>query len=118
MKVTFYWYPKCGTCRNAKKWLDQHEVDYTAIHIVETPPTKQVLQDILAKSGLPLQKLFNTSGAQYRELGMKDKIKTATEDELLDLLSNNGMLIKRPLVTDGSTATIGFKEEEYQAKWG
>lgn len=117
MSLTFYWYPKCGTCRNAKKWLDEHHLSYNAIHIVETPPSRAELQDIYEKSNLELKKFFNTSGQKYRELGIKDKIPTASEDELLDLLASDGMLIKRPLLTDGEKVTVGFKEEEYEKMW-
>lgn len=117
MDRTFYWYPKCGTCRNAKKWLNQHGIVHQEVHIVEHPPTKAQLEDLLEKSGLDIKKFFNTSGQKYRELGMKDKIKTASQSELLDLLASDGMLIKRPLMTDGETVTVGFKEEEYEKAW-
>jgi arsenate reductase (glutaredoxin) len=117
MPLTFYWYPKCGTCRNAKKWLDEHHLSYKEIHIVENPPSRAELQDIYEKSTLELKKFFNTSGQKYRELGIKDKISTASEDELLDLLASDGMLIKRPLLTDGEKVTVGFKEEEYEKMW-
>jgi arsenate reductase (glutaredoxin) len=73
--------------------------------------------DLYHKSGLELKKFFNTSGQKYRELGVKDRLKTATEDELLDLLASEGMLIKRPLLTDGEHVTVGFKEEEYEKMW-
>lgn len=117
MALTFYWYPKCGTCRNAKKWLDANDLEYNEIHIVENPPSKEELEDLYKKSGLEIKKFFNTSGQKYRELGMKDKIKTAGEDELLALLASDGMLIKRPLLTDGKKVTVGFKEEEYKNMW-
>ncbi|MBO0958948.1 arsenate reductase family protein [Neobacillus sp. MM2021_6] len=117
MSLTFYWYPKCGTCRNAKKWLDAHQISYEEIHIVEQPPTRDELQAFYQKSGLELKKFFNTSGLKYRELGIKDKMKSASEDELLDLLASDGMLLKRPIVTDGERVTVGFKEEEYEKKW-
>jgi arsenate reductase (glutaredoxin) len=117
MSLTFYWYPKCGTCRNAKKWLDAHQLSYKEIHIVENPPSKAELRDYYEKSNLELKKFFNTSGQKYRELGIKDKISTASEDELLDLLASDGMLIKRPLVTDGEKVTVGFKEEEFEKMW-
>ncbi|WP_042461791.1 arsenate reductase family protein [Neobacillus dielmonensis] len=117
MSLTFYWYPKCGTCRNAKKWLDEHQLSYEAIHIVENPPSREKLQEFYQKSGLELKKFFNTSGLKYRELGVKDKLKTASEDELLDLLASDGMLIKRPIVTDGNKVTLGFKEEEFEKNW-
>ncbi|WP_050180166.1 arsenate reductase family protein [Domibacillus robiginosus] len=115
--MKFYWYPKCGTCRNAKKWLDAHSISYEAIHIVESPPSKAELKDAYQKSGLPLKKFFNTSGQKYRELGLKDKVATASEEELLDLLASDGMLIKRPLAIDGEKVTVGFKEEDYAQKW-
>ncbi|PKR83912.1 arsenate reductase family protein [Heyndrickxia camelliae] len=117
MSLTFYWYPKCGTCRKAKKWLEEHNVPFTEVHIVETPPSKQELAKLYHLSGVELKKFFNTSGQKYRELGLKDKINSATEDELLDLLASEGMLIKRPLVTDGEKVSIGFKEEEFAQKW-
>ena len=117
MSLTFYWYPKCGTCRKAKKWLDEHHLSYEEIHIVESPPSRLELRQLFEKSGLELKKFFNTSGQKYRELGIKDKITTASEDELLDLLASDGMLIKRPLVSDGEKVTVGFKEEEYEKMW-
>lgn len=115
--MKFYWYPKCGTCRNAKKWLDAHNISYEAIHIVESPPSKAELKDAYEKSGLPLKKFFNTSGQKYRELGLKEKVATADDDELLDLLASDGMLIKRPLAIHNDKVTVGFKEEDYAQKW-
>jgi arsenate reductase len=115
--MKFYWYPKCGTCRNAKKWLDEKGVSYEAIHIVEAPPSKEELKQAYEISGLPLKKFFNTSGKKYRELGLKDKIASATDDELLNILASDGMLIKRPLAIGDETVTVGFKEDEYMGKW-
>jgi arsenate reductase (glutaredoxin) len=117
MSLTFYWYPKCGTCRNAKKWLDAHQLSYEEVHIVEHPPSREELQDFYQKSGLELKKFFNTSGMKYRELGIKDKMKSATDEELLELLASDGMLIKRPILTDGERVTVGFKEEGYDKMW-
>ncbi|MDR4935692.1 arsenate reductase family protein [Rossellomorea marisflavi] len=117
MAITFYSYPKCGTCRKAKKWLEQEAVDFNEIHIVEEPPSKETLKELYEKSGLPLKKFFNTSGMKYRELGLKDKVNTASEDELLELLASDGMLIKRPLTTDGQKVTLGFKEETFEDTW-
>ncbi|MDC3412334.1 arsenate reductase family protein [Aquibacillus sp. 3ASR75-11] len=117
MSVTFYWYPNCDTCKKAKKWMDEHNVTYNPIHIVEEPPSKDQLADFIAKSEQPIKKFFNTSGKKYRELGLKDKLKTATEEEQLLLLASDGMLIKRPIVTDGKNATVGFKEEEFNNTW-
>jgi arsenate reductase len=117
MSLTFYWYPKCGTCRNAKKWLDAQHLSYEEVHIVEHPPSREELQDFYQKSGLELKKFFNTSGMKYRELGIKDKMKSATDEELLELLASDGMLLKRPILTDGERVTVGFKEEEYEKMW-
>lgn len=117
MKVTFYWYPKCSTCRKAKKWLDENHVSYEEVHIVDNPPSRELLEDLYKKSGLELKKFFNTSGQKYRDLGLKDKMKESSEDELLDLLASDGMLIKRPLTTDGNKVTLGFKEEMYKESW-
>lgn len=115
--MKFYWYPKCGTCRKAKKWLDEHNVSYEAIHIVESPPSKDELKEAYEKSGLPLKKFFNTSGQKYREPGVKEKVAAGSDEELLDLLASDGMLIKRPLAVGNEKATVGFKEEEYTEKW-
>ncbi|WP_243387777.1 arsenate reductase family protein [Bacillus kexueae] len=117
MSRTFYWYPKCGTCRKAKKWLEEHNVSFEAVHIVENPPSKEELKSLYEKSGLELKKFFNTSGQKYRELGLKDKVKTASEEELLDILASDGMLLKRPILTDGERVTVGFKEEQFEATW-
>lgn len=117
MALTFYWYPKCGTCRNAKKWLEEHNVAFQEIHIVEQPPSKEELRELYQKSGLELKKFFNTSGKKYRELGLKDKIGTASDEELLELLASDGMLIKRPLTTNGENVTVGFKEDEFEKQW-
>ncbi|WP_163971582.1 arsenate reductase family protein [Oceanobacillus halotolerans] len=117
MAVTFYWYPNCGTCKKAKKWLDEHNIDYNSIHIVEETPSKDILHDLIEKSGLPAKKFFNTSGKKYRELNVKDKIKDASVEEMVELLASDGMLIKRPIVTDGHQVTVGFKEETFQETW-
>lgn len=115
--LTLYCYPRCGTCRKAKKWLDAEGITYEDIHIVDNPPTRAQIKEFYEKSGLELRKFFNTSGKKYRELGLKDVVKTATEDELLDLLASDGMLLKRPIATDGNKVTVGFKEEMYASSW-
>lgn len=117
MSITFYWYPNCGTCRKAKNWLDAHGVSYNAVHIVENPPNRDENEQLYKKSGLELKRFFNTSGQKYRELGLKDKINTLEEGELLDLLASDGMLLKRPIVTNGEKVTVGFKEEEFEKEW-
>ncbi|MEK3807276.1 arsenate reductase family protein [Metabacillus sp. SLBN-84] len=117
MALKYYWYPKCGTCRKAKKWLEDHHLQAQEIHIVENPPSKEDLKSMLDSSGLEIKKFFNTSGQKYRELGLKDKISSMSEDELLGLLASDGMLIKRPLTTDGSKTTVGFKEDQFKETW-
>lgn len=112
--LTFYWYPKCGTCRKAKKWLDEHGIAYEAVHIVENPPSKALLKDFYEKSGLPIKRLFNTSGQKYRELGLKDKIPEMSDEEALELLASDGMLIKRPVLAGDAFAMFGFKEDAYE----
>ena len=98
MKILFNEYPKCSTCKKAKKWLDDHEIRYDDRHIVENNPSKDELKEWLAKSNKPVRKFFNTSGRLYRELGLKDKLDSMSEDEQLEVLASDGMLIKRPLV--------------------
>lgn len=115
--LTMYAYPQCGTCRKARKFLDEHDVPYDVVHIVEQPPSKAELKQWLNNSGLPIKKFFNTSGQQYRELGMKNKMNELSDDELLQLLADNGKLIKRPIVTDGEKVTVGFKEDEFRRNW-
>ncbi len=117
MALDFYWYPKCGTCRKAKKWLEENNQDVNEIHIVENPPSKDELTAIYKKSGLDLKKFFNTSGQKYRQLGLKDKLPDMSEDEILELLSTDGMLIKRPITVGSDNITVGFKEEQFKDAW-
>ncbi|MCM3159251.1 arsenate reductase family protein [Bacillus subtilis] len=117
MSLTFYWYPKCGTCRKAKKWLEEHGKEINEIHIAEQPPSKEDLKALYEKSGLDLKKFFNTSGMKYRELNLKEKLYHMSEDEQLELLASDGMLIKRPLTTDGEKVTVGFKEDQFEENW-
>ena len=117
MSVTFYWYPNCGTCKKAKKWLEENNVNYEAVHIVEETPSKEQLLTFIKKSDLPAKKFFNTSGKKYRELNIKDKIKDATDGEMAEILASDGMLIKRPLAVKGDKVTVGFKEEVYEENW-
>jgi len=117
MTIQLIQYPKCGTCRKAQKWLDEHGIAYESIHIVDQTPTKEQLKAYWEASGLPLKKFFNTSGMKYKELQLKDKLPTMTEDEMLSLLASDGMLIKRPITTDGNKVTIGFKDTEFSDNW-
>ena len=116
--MKFYGYKKCSTCRDAMKWLDAHGVAYTFVPIIETPPTPKELKLALA-AGFTLRNLFNTSGIQYRELKMKDKLPAMSEAEALKTLTGNGYLVKRPMVFGGDgKVTVGFKPEKYEAAWG
>ncbi|WP_040224657.1 arsenate reductase family protein [Bhargavaea cecembensis] len=117
MAIVYYGYPKCTTCRKAKKWLDEHGVDYEERNIKETPPAEGELRDLIRTSGLELKKFFNTSGMSYRELGLKDRLPDMTDDEKIALLASDGMLLKRPIVTDGRKVTVGFREPEFENAW-
>ena len=117
MTIKLIQYPKCTTCKKAQKWLDEQGIQYENIHIVEATPTKDQLESFYKASGLPLKKFFNTSGNKYKELGLKDKLATMTEDEQLALLASDGMLIKRPIVTNGKKITLGFKESDFSENW-
>lgn len=117
MTLSFYWYPKCGTCRNAKKWLDENQIDYKAIHMVEEPPSESQLLHWMETSDIPAKKFFNTSGKKYRERQLKEKINDLSPQEMAEILASDGMLIKRPVLTDGDKVTVGFNEETYAAVW-
>lgn len=114
--MLFICYPKCSTCQKAKKWLDEHNIKYTERHIAEENPSYDELKDWHEKSGLPLKRFFNTSGLVYRDLQLKDKLPSMSEEEQLELLAGNGMLVKRPLAVDGETVLVGFKEAEWTEK--
>ena len=112
--MLFLEYPPCSTCKKAKKWLDDHGLSYTARHIKEENPTYEELSQWLEASGLPVKKFFNTSGLQYKTLGLKDKLPQMSEDEQLRLLSSDGMLVKRPIVvTEIGSVLVGFREEQW-----
>ena len=114
--MLFLCYPRCTTCQKAKKWLDEHKIEYAERHIVEKNPTYEELKEWYEKSGLPLKKFFNTSGLLYKEMQLKDKIPTMSEEEQLKLLATNGMLVKRPLLVLEDTVLVGFKEEQWNEK--
>lgn len=106
-------YPKCSTCKKAKKWLDDHNITYIDRHIVEENPTFEELKEWYERSGLPLKKFFNTSGMLYKEMNLKDKLPAMSEEEQLKLLASNGMLVKRPVIVTDTTVRTGFKEAEW-----
>lgn len=118
MKPIIVCYPKCGTCQKAEKWLKTNGVEYTYRPIKEENPSKAELVEWLSKSGLPVNKFFNTSGLLYKEYNMKEKLKSLSEDELLDILASNGLIVKRPVLVTGDKVLVGFKEEEWKNLFG
>lgn len=113
--MQFICYPKCSTCPKAKKWLEEQNINYTERNISENNPSYEELKEWHARSGLPLKRFFNTSGLLYKEMKLKDKLTTMSEDEQLKLLATNGMLVKRPLIIDVNTVLVGFKEAEWRS---
>lgn len=114
--MLFIHYPKCSTCQKAKKWLDEHKIDYTERNIVEENPTFDELKEWYLKSGLPLKRFFNTSGLLYKEMQLKSKLESMSEDEQLHMLATNGMLVKRPLLISDDAVLVGFREAEWTEK--
>lgn len=116
--MLFVEYPKCTTCKKAKKWLEDQNISFTDHHIVEENPTLEELKEWVAKSGLPMKRFFNTSGMKYRELQLKDKLPQMSEEEQLELLASDGMLVKRPVLVGDDFVLTGFKEKEWLEKLG
>lgn len=114
MKILFIEYPRCSTCIKAKKYLQSLSVDFEDRHIVEDTPSKEELTNWWKQSELPLKKFFNTSGKLYKEMNLKEKLPAMSEEEQLDLLSSNGMLIKRPLLISDKGVCVGFKEDNFK----
>ena len=110
MSVLFLEYPKCSTCQRAKKWLVENGIEFTDRHIVEENPTVEEIRQFHQKSGLPLKRFFNTSGMKYKELQLKDKLPSMTEEEQYELLATDGMLVKRPIIAGDDFVIPGFKE--------
>ena len=116
--MLFVCYPKCSTCQKAKAWLQERGVAFDERDIKQDNPTEQELRAWHEKSGLPLKRFFNTSGLQYKALGLKDKLPAMTEDEQYALLATDGMLVKRPIVVDGGKVLVGFNQQEWEEKLG
>ena len=112
--MLFIEYPRCTTCKKAKKWLDEHHIEYTDRHIADENPSYEDLTTWYKQSGLPLKRFFNTSGMMYKEMGLKDKLADMSEEEQLQLLASDGMLVKRPLIITDESVLVGFKETDYQ----
>lgn len=114
--MLFLLYPPCSTCKKAQKWLDDHELAYTARHIKDEKPSYEELKHWYELSGLPLKRFFNTSGLLYKSMELKDKLPGMTEEEQLQLLATDGMLVKRPiLITDQNKILLGFKPSEWES---
>lgn len=107
-------YPKCTTCKKAQKWLDDNGLDYEIRNIKDNNPTADELAEWYKKSELPLKRFFNTSGVLYKEMNLKEKLSEMNESEQLQLLSTDGMLVKRPIIVSGDVVLVGFKEDEWK----
>ena len=114
--VLFIEYPKCSTCQKAKKWLINNNVEFEDRNIVENTPTEKELKKWITESKKDIKKFFNTSGLLYKSLDLKNKLPTMSEDEMLSLLSSDGMLVKRPLLIGDSFVLVGFKEGDWKEK--
>ena len=111
--IKFICYPKCTTCQKAKKWLDDNGIEYELRDIKMNNPTHDELANWYAKSGLPLKKFFNTSGLLYKSLELKEKLPQMSDEDMLKLLSTDGMLVKRPILVGEDFVFVGFKENEW-----
>lgn len=116
-KLKVYHYPACGTCRKAIRHLEALGNETDLVSIKENPPSEEELRRMIRQSGVPVRKWFNTSGEVYKAMGLKDRLGQMSEDEQIALLAGNGMLIKRPVVTDGQRVTVGYKEDEFTRVW-
>ena len=112
--MLFICYPKCTTCQKAKKWLEENEINFEVRDIKLQNPNKEELEKWLKDSGLPIKRLFNTSGILYKEMGLKDKLGSMSEEEQLKLLATDGMLVKRPILIKEDKVLVGFKENEWR----
>ena len=115
--ITVYGYKKCGTCRKAEKFLIEQSLEYTFVDITLNPPSLRELKKIIKLSKKPIEKFYNTSGVKYKELDIKTKRKGLSEKEQLELLASDGYLLKRPQVTDGKSASVGFIQSEFEEIW-
>lgn len=114
MTDIFIEYPKCSTCKKAKKWLEENKIEYVDRNIIDETPTAKELNEWIKKSGSNIRKWFNTSGLKYKELNLKEKLDNMSDKEKIELLSSDGMLIKRPVLISEKGIFIGFKEEDWK----
>ena len=110
---TFLCYDRCSTCQKAEKWLQEHQIAYVKRPIKEENPTVEELSAWFGKSGLPLKRFFNTSGLLYKQFELKDKLPTMSQEEMLELLSSDGMLVKRPLLITDEIVLVGFRPDDW-----
>lgn len=115
-EILFVYYPKCGTCQKAAKWLKENNIDVTPRDITKDNPSEKELKEWIGKSGLPISKFFNTSGRIYKENNLKEVVKSGSEKELISILASDGMVVKRPVVVSGDTVLVGFNEKEWSEK--
>ena len=112
--ILFIEYPKCSTCKKAKKWLTDNNIEFKDRNIVENTPTEKELKKWITESKKDIKKFFNTSGLKYKELNLKEKLPEMTDSEKIQLLASDGMLIKRPLLINDKIILVGFKEKEWE----
>ena len=113
MKNLFIEYPKCSTCKKAKKWLEDNNIEFKDRNIVEETPTVKELTEWIKRSGLDIRKWFNTSGLKYKELNLKEKLNNMSDQKKIELLASDGMLIKRPVLVSDKEILTGFKEDKW-----
>lgn len=114
MKNLFIEYPKCSTCKKAKNWLEANNIEFEDRHIIENNPKEEELKKWIERSGKEIRKWFNTSGLKYKELQLKEKLPSMTDEEKIKLLASDGMLVKRPVFVTDKGILIGFREEEWK----
>lgn len=115
--ITFLGHPACTTCKKAEKWLKEQDIPYTWKDIREYPPERALLESLLEEGVFTPRRLFNTSGTLYQEQNLKNRLDELSTEEKVDMLHENGMLIRRPFITDGEKVTVGFDEESFAATW-
>ncbi len=114
MECLFVEYPKCSTCKKARQWLEEHQAAFKDRNIKEQNPTRDELKEWHEKSGLDIKRFFNTSGVLYKEMKLKDRLPEMSLEEKYDLLSTDGMLVKRPVLVTEKGITTGFKPQEWE----
>ena len=114
MKYLLLCYPKCSTCKKAKNWLDENNIEYEERNIKENNPTEGELREWITRSNYPIKRFFNTSGNVYKELKLKDRLPSMNDNEKINILSTDGMLVKRPIVVGENHVLVGFKQDEWK----